>query len=585
MIIPPGGDPDETVIIPPITGVDDPVRGGPPSGPPPRAGRPAQGQSLGRASRTMAIASAASRLTGFLRSLAVTAALGVALVGNAYNTANTLPNIVYELLLGGVLTSVVVPLLVQAQERDRDGGEAYTQRLLSLAVVGLVVTTLLATLAAPLLTVLYSSDGGAKAELTTFFAYLLLPEILFYGLGAMIGAILNTRGIFGPPAWAPVLNNVVVIVVAGVFFAITAGDGGRTTTKLSTAEVLLLGIGTTIGIVVQALVLLPALRRTGFRWRLRLDLRGSRLGEAGPLALWVIGYVVISQIGYLVQLRLANGVPDNEPGVTTFTNASLLFQMPYGILGVSLLTALMPRMSRAAARGDQDSVLSDLSLGARLSALALLPVTALFIVLGPAIGTVIYGHGRTEVSEARDIGVVLAFSAFGLVPFAITMLQLRVFYAVKDARTPTMINFGMMAARVLLSLLAAAVLSDRYLVAGLAVATSLSYVVGAVGGEALLRRRFGRLDTGRTVRAATRFLVMSVLAGLAAWLVLMLVTGALGTGVLGSFVGVVLGSVAAGAVLVVSVLVGRSAELDDVLRGLRGRTSTGIAGRHRAGRE
>ena len=400
VIIPPGSA-DETVIIPPITGLD-PAPAGPPAGPVPRAGQPAQSQSLGRASRTMAIASAASRLTGFLRSLAITAALGVALVGNAYNTANTLPNIVYELLLGGVLTSVVVPLLVRAQERDRDGGEAYTQRLLSLAVVGLVVTTVLATLAAPLLTILYSADGGAKADLTTFFAYLLLPEIFFYGLGAMIGAILNTRGVFGPPAWAPVLNNVVVIAVAGAFFVVTAGDGGRTTNELSTGEVLLLGIGTTLGIVAQALVLLPALRRTGFRWRLRLDLRGSRLGEAGPLALWVIGYVVISQIGYLVQLRLANGVPDSEPGVTTFTNASLLFQMPYGILGVSLLTALMPRMSRAAARGDQDSVLSDLSLGARLSALALLPVTALFVVLGPAIGTVIYGHGRTEVGEARE---------------------------------------------------------------------------------------------------------------------------------------------------------------------------------------
>jgi putative peptidoglycan lipid II flippase len=583
VIIPPGSA-DETVIIPPITGLD-PAPAGPPAGPVPRAGQPAQSQSLGRASRTMAIASAASRLTGFLRSLAITAALGVALVGNAYNTANTLPNIVYELLLGGVLTSVVVPLLVRAQERDRDGGEAYTQRLLSLAVVGLAVTTLLATVAAPLLTILYAGDGGAKADLTTFFAYLLLPEIFFYGLGAMIGAILNTRGVFGPPAWAPVLNNIVVIVIAGLFFASTLGDGGRTTNELSTGEVLLLGIGTTLGIVAQALVLLPALRRTGFRWRLRLDLRGSRLGEAGPLALWVIGYVVISQIGYLVQLRLANSIPDSEPGVTTFTNASLLFQMPYGILGVSLLTALMPRMSRAAARGDQDSVLSDLSLGARLSALALLPVTALFVVLGPAIGTVIYGHGRTEVGEAREIGVVLAFSAFGLVPFAITMLQLRVFYAVKDARTPTMINLGMMAARVALSLLAAATLPDRYLVVGLAVATSLSYVVGAVAGEALLRRRFGRLDTARTVRASTRFLVMSVFAGLAAWVVLMVVSNGLGQGLLGSFVAVLLGSVAAGAVLILSVLVGRSAELDDVLRGLRGRSGPGVAGRHRAGRD
>jgi len=581
VVIPPGSL-DETVVIPPIPPVG-PAPGTPPPGPPPRAGRPAPSQSLGRASRTMAIASAASRLTGFLRSLAVTAAIGVALVGNAYNTANTLPNIVYELLLGGVLTSVIVPLLVQAQERDRDRGVAYTQRLLSLAVAGLAGATLLATVAAPLLTVLYSSGSGAKSELTTLFAYLLLPEIFFYGLGAMIGAVLNTRGVFGPPAWAPVLNNVVVIVVAGLFIAITSGRD--VTGSLTTGETLLLGIGTTLGIVAQALVLLPALRRTGFRWKFRLDLRGSRLGEAGPLALWVIGYVVVSQIGYLIQLRLANGVPDDLPGVATFTNASLLFQMPYGILGVSLLTALMPRMSRAAARGDREGLLSDLSLGARLSALALLPVTALFIVLGPAIGTVIYGHGRTDVSAARTIGEVLAFSAFGLVPFAITMLQLRVFYAVKDARTPTMINLGMIVVRVVFSLLAALVLADRNLVAGLLVATSLSYVVGAIAGEMWLRRRFGRLDTARTIRASVRFLVMSVLAGLAAWLVLVLVTGALGTGFVGSLVSIVLGSLAAGGVLVLSAVLSRSAELDDVLRGLRGRPAAEPSGRHRAGRE
>jgi len=271
--------------------------------------------------------------------------------------------------------------------------------------------------------------------------------------------------------------------------------------------------------------------------------------------------------------------------VATFTNASLLFQMPYGILGVSLLTALMPRMSRAAARGDREGLLSDLSLGARLSALALLPVTALFIVLGPAIGTVIYGHGRTDVSAARTIGEVLAFSAFGLVPFAITMLQLRVFYAVKDARTPTMINLGMIVVRVVFSLLAALVLADRNLVAGLLVATSLSYVVGAIAGEMWLRRRFGRLDTARTIRASVRFLVMSVLAGLAAWLVLVLVTGALGTGFVGSLVSIVLGSLAAGGVLVLSAVLSRSAELDDVLRGLRGRPAAEPSGRHRAGRE
>ena len=541
------------------------------------------GPSLGRASRTMAIASAASRLTGFLRSTAVVAVIGVQLTGDAYNTANTLPNIVYELLLGGVLTSVVVPLLVGAQERDADRGEAYTQRLLTLTLAALAVATLLATLAAPLLAAAYTPGDDDQTELTTFLAYLLLPEIFFYGLGAMLGAILNTRGVFGAPAWAPVLNNVVVIAVAGIFLVVTADSGRRTTESLTTGEALLLGIGTTLGIVAQALVLLPALRRTGFRWRWRLDLRGSRLGEVGPLALWVLGYVAVSQVGYLVQLRITNAIPDSEPGTSVFIYASLLFQMPYGILGVSLLTALMPRMSRAAARGDRDRVLADLSLGSRLSALALLPITGLFMVLGPAIGTVVFGHGRTEAPEARTVGVVLAVAAFGLVPFAITMLQLRVFYAVKDARTPTMINVGMVVAKVTLSLVAAAVLPDRHVVAGIAVATSLSYVLGAVLGEVLLRRRFGPLGTGRVLRAGAGFLVLSGLATLAAWGVLVLVTGWLGVGPLASAVAVVLGSTVALGVLVATTLVWRSSELDDVLGGLRGRPAGARSGRHRAG--
>jgi putative peptidoglycan lipid II flippase len=347
--------------------------------------------------------------------------------------------------------------------------------------------------------------------------------------------------------------------------------------------VLLLGIGTTLGIVVQALVLLPALRRTGFRWRWRLDLRGSRLGEVGPLALWVIGYVLVSQVGYLVQLRLTNGVADGEPGTSVFVNASLLFQMPYGILGVSLLTALMPRMSRAAARGDRDGLLADLSLGSRLSALALLPVTGLFVVLGPAIGTVVFGHGRTEVAEARTIGAVLAVSAFGLVPFAVTMLQLRVFYAVKDARTPTLVNVFMVAAKVVLCLVAAAVLPDRHLVAGLAVATSLSYVLGAVLGELLLRRRFGRLDTARVLRAGGGFLLLATLGALAAGAVLVLVSGWLGPGPMAAAIAVVVGSLVALGVMAAATLVWRSSEVDDVLRGLRGRPAGGRHGRHRAG--
>jgi putative peptidoglycan lipid II flippase len=523
----------------------------------------------------MAVATAASRLTGFLRSFAIAAAIGLGLVGDSYNTANTLPNIVYELLLGGVLTSVVIPLLVHAQERDADHGEAYTQRLLSLATAALVVATTLAVLAAPLLTAVYVGADSPKAHLTTVFAWLLLPEIFFYGLGAMFGAVLNTRNVYGAPAWAPVLNNLVVIGTA-IVFVLLPGPARLLPNTITTTQVLVLGVGTTLGIFVQALVLLPALRRAGFRWRWRLDLRDARLGEAGGLALWVLGYVAVSQVGYVVVTRLANEVATAGRGYAVFTNASLLFQMPYGILGVSLLTALMPRLSRAAARGDRAGMVADLTLGSRLTALTLVPVTAGFLVLGPAIGIVIYAHGQTTADQARQVGVVLAASAFGLVPFAITMLQLRVFYAVKDARTPTLINVGMVAAKIVLAAFIPVLLPDRHVVLGLAIATSLSYLVGMVLGEVLLRRRFGALGTELVIQTAVRLAVLSLVGGLAAWGVLSLVTSRLGYGLAGSTVAVLLGSVAGLLALAAVASRWHVEEFRELTAALRGRGSAPV---------
>ena len=297
----------------------------------------------------MAVASLVSRITGFLRQLALVTVLGLGVVNDSYTVANTLPNIVYELLLGGVLTSVMVPLLVRAQTEDADGGEAYTRRLLTVAGVVLAVATLAAMATAPLLTRLYLGDGAGPAnpQLATAFAWLLLPQIFFYGVGALLGALLNTRGVFAPFAWAPVLNNVVVLAVLGVFVAVP----GRITldpVQLSDPKLLVLGIGTTLGIVAQALVLIPAVRRTGFHYR---PLWGwdRRLTETGGLAVWVVAYVLIGQVGYIVTTRVAAGA---APGsVAIYSTAWLLLQVPYGVLGVSLLTALMPRMSRGRRRG------------------------------------------------------------------------------------------------------------------------------------------------------------------------------------------------------------------------------------------
>jgi putative peptidoglycan lipid II flippase len=482
-------------------------------------------RGLVAAGGSMAVASLTSRVTGFVRSALLVAALGTGAVATAYNAGNNLPNMIYELLLGGVLSSVLIPLLVHAQSEDEDEGVAYTQRLLSIAALALGAITIVAVAAAPLIAAAFVPPG-AQRSLTSIFATLLLPEIFFYGLGAMFMAVLNIRRVYKPGAWAPVLNNVIMIVTVLIFWALP-GPATLNPSTITTPQVLVIGIGTTLGIAAQALVLVPSLRRSGFRWAWRFRARENELGrmrEVGTLASWVFAYVVLSQIGVTVIQRvgIANG------GFTIFTNADLLFQMPYGILVVSLLTAIMPRLSRAAVRGDRPAVLEDLSVAARLSAVALLPITAGLIALGPALTITLFAHGNTTVDGAQLIGTSLAWSAFGLFPFAIVMLQLRIFYAMRDGKTPTVINGFMVGVKVLLVLITNELFRappgtnvnlhpSTAAVEWLNISTSLSYVVGAIVGQVVLMRTLGHLGTRPVIRTVLQVGLASAVAGVAAY--------------------------------------------------------------------
>ncbi|HEX2073903.1 MAG TPA: murein biosynthesis integral membrane protein MurJ [Geodermatophilus sp.] len=563
--------PDDTQLIPVLPPVPRPA-GATDEDVELREGAPGASRGILRAAGTMAVATLVSRITGLLRTIVLAAALGVGLVNDAYNTANTLPNIVYELLLGGVLSSVIVPLLVHAQERDADGGVAYAQRLSTLAVVGLSAVTVVAVAIAPLLTALYGIQGDPEqVRLANWLARILLVEIVFYGLGALATAILNSRGVFGPPAWAPVLNNVVVIAT-GLLFVAANGPGALTPATISSYQVWLLGIGTTLGIAVQAVVLLPLLGRAGVPLRPRWNLRRTGLREAGSLGLWVIGYVAVSQIGVVVATRIANqATREGGLGSSAFAIASLLFQMPYGIIGVALLTALLPRMSRAAARGDVPGVVSDLSLGTRLSALGLLPVTAALTVLGPALATVAFARGNTSVAEAQGIGAALAVGAFGLLPMAVTLLQLRVFYAMKDARTPTLIQVGMVTVRTPLLFLVPVLVAPERVVAGLMLVTSLTYVAGWLLGHVALRRRLGAMRTGETFGPVARVAAASVVAGLLGWLTVRVTENALGTSVAGSLGTLLVGTVVIGVAAVGGIVFARVPELREPLAAVRSR--------------
>ncbi|MDQ1635245.1 MAG: putative peptidoglycan lipid flippase [Frankiaceae bacterium] len=489
---------------------------------------------LGRASGIMALGTLASRVTGFLRTVAITAAIGTLLVGDSYNVANTTPNILYDLLLGGVLTSVVVPVLARASREDDDEGMAFASSLLTLVVVGLTVITLLGLLAAPLIIKLYVSRPDEAATATTFLRYF-LPQVVFYGVGATVGAILNLRNRFAAPMATPVLNNLIVIVTAGIFMLTTTG--APTLQTLTSGQVALLGIGTTLGIVVMTVALLPSLHASGFRYRPRLDLRHPGLRTAGRLAGWVLFFVVTSQVSYFVVTRLATG----GVAYTTWFNAYQLFQLPHAIVAVSVITALLPRMSRHAADDRLDLVRDDLSTGLRLASVVIVPAAFGLLALATPISVAIFAHGATSVGDAGRIGAALAAFAFALVPFSSFQLQLRAFYAMADSRTPAMVNLAVAGTNIVVALGLSAVLPERGRAVALALAFAAAYLVGTLLCVRLLHRRLDGLDRPRILHTAMRSALAGGAAALLAFLVAQGVLVLVGRGSAGSLLAVVVG--------------------------------------------
>ncbi|WP_397545079.1 murein biosynthesis integral membrane protein MurJ [Saccharopolyspora pogona] len=501
--------------------------------------------SLLRASGSMAIATLTSRITGFLWKLMLAGVIGFAVENDSFNVANTMPNMLFELLIGGVLTSVVVPVLVRAKKSDADGGEGFVQKLMTLATVVLALGTLLAMVCTPILTwALVTESDASNRDLVSAFAYLLLPQIFFYGISALVGAILQAKQIFSPPAWAPVVNNLVVIATIGGY-VLLPGKITLDPVSMTDAHLLVLGIGVTFGVVCQAAVQVPALRKTGFRFRWQWGW-DSRLSEFGGLALWMLGYVAVSQVGLWALTRVATGAAGGA--LSTYNYVWMLLQLPYGVIGFSIMTAILPRMSAAAADGDHAKVIEDLSLGNRLSTVTLLPISAVMTALGVPLAVALFTTVKPELLEqANTLGLGLAVSAFGVLPYALTMMQMRTFNSLNDARTPTLIMVVMTVAKVLLAFALPAVLAPEQVVFGLCFVNSFTFVVGWLVGEAWLRHRLGPLGSRRFLVTLAKTLTASVLGGLLAWAgtlgvdALIPGTAGAGTGWLQLIVGCVIG--------------------------------------------
>jgi putative peptidoglycan lipid II flippase len=453
----------------------------------------------------MALGTLASRGTGFLRTLVLAYVLGVAAVSTAYNNANTLPNAVYDLMLGGILTSVVVPLLVNAAKRDADGGEAYDQRMFTLATLVLAGLTLVATLAAALLVDLYAHDlTGPEHHLTVIFAFFFIPQIFFYGVSSLAGGVLNARGHFAAPMWTPVINNLVVIAVLLLFIAV--GGTGSSASAISGGQIQLLGLGTTLGIVLQTAALIPFLRRVGFRWHPRFDFRRDEVAEIMRMAAPLFGYILTTQVSFLVVQNVANAAWKHAhyDGFPTYSYAWQLFQMPYAIVGISVITALLPRMSAHAAERRFAEVKLDFSGGVRLSSAVVVPASLFLLVLGAPFAEALFGYGHTSATDAKYIGAVFGIFSLGLVPYMMFQLMLRVFYAMHDSRTPMYIGVAVMAANIAVSLFSLAALPYGHVVEGVAAAFGLANLVGTAIAWRVLSRRMrglhGRLISISLVR-------------------------------------------------------------------------------------
>ncbi|MFD9813180.1 murein biosynthesis integral membrane protein MurJ [Streptomyces sp. NPDC059080] len=519
------------------------------------AGKPSGGRASGllKSSAVMAAGTMVSRLTGFVRSALIVAALGGAVLGDSWQVAYQLPTMIFILTIGGGLNSVFVPQLVRAMKEDDDGGEAYANRLLTLVVVILGVLTVLAVFAAPLLVKLVSFDisrDPAANEVAVAFTRYCVPTIFFMGLHVVMGQILNARGRFGAMMWTPVLNNIVMITTFGLFIWAygTAKTSGIGVTTIPDEGIRLLGIGTLLGLVVQSLAMIPYLRDADFTFRLRFDWRGHGLGKAAKLAKWTVLFVLANQAGVLVVTQLstwAGNTADRQghpgTGFISYASAQLIWNMPQAIITVSVMAALLPRLARSAADGDAGAVRDDISQGLRTSAVAIVPISFGFLALGIPLCTLVYGSSGAGV----PMGYMLMAFGIGLIPFSVQYVILRAFYAYEDTRTPFYNTVIVAAVNAAASAACFLILPARWAVIGMAAAYGIAYMIGVVvAWRRLSKRMNGDLDSARIVRTYARLAGASIPATVIAGAAVYGIMQGLGSGLLGSLAALIAGAVA-----------------------------------------
>lgn len=472
--------------------------------------------------------------------------------------ATTVPNSLYILFAGGALNTVLVPQIVRAIKNDEDGGEAYTNRIMTAFMLIVAVVAVVVTIATPVVTMMYSSDAWRAPELAEQYAslvaltYLTLPQIFFYGAFFLLGQVLNARDKFGPMMWAPIANNVISIAVLGLYLLVWGSDQ-NTGAAFTTGQILLLGIGSTVGIAAQSLVLLPYLRKVGFRFRPRFDLKGTGLGKTFSLTKWTIGFVAVNQVALLVVTRLATSATaaGSGAGIDVYNKAHLIWILPHSLVTVSLATAMLPSASRLAAAGKLGGVAEEATRTMRLALVVLVPAAVGFFVLAEPIASLFFGQGQGQADSAW-VGWALMGFAVGLIPFTVQFICLRTYYALEDTRTPFLLQFLIAGANAGLAIVFVWLVKEPGLVAAaLGLAYSLAYLIGVFASWNVLSRRLTELNGGAIVMHVVRLLLGALLGGVAAWFLTRWLTSALGDGVFGPAVAILAGLVVLGGIYLV----------------------------------
>ena len=472
---------------------------------------------LARAMAIMTFGTVLSRITGLARLVAITAALGIVESGrltDTYNIANTAPNIIYELILGGILTSVFVPVFVELLEKEgREKAWEVGNAIINLSLLVLVALSALGIIAAPLIAKFYASrldpnEAARQAEVLTFLLRFFIPQIIFYGLAAMTAGLLNAHKKFGAPMYTPILNNLAVIVVFVTFYFAYSSENLSLQT-VSNSQLMLIGLGTTAGVALMAFAQLPFLRGLG-RYRFTLSINHPSVRKLASLAVFVVGYVVANQIGYLVAQWLSN---KQTGGYSAYVNAFMFFMLPHGLFAVSVITALLPSMSEHSVNKRMEEFRERLSVGIRATFLLILPASVGFFVLGEPVVRLFLEHGIATEESTELVAGVLRFFVLGLVPFSLFQLFLRAFYALQDTKTPFLINCGAVALNTAVNVPMFAWLGVRGLAAGHAIA----YVFAVTLQARILSKRIGGLDGRRLVDSAARITAAALGMGLIVW--------------------------------------------------------------------